>query len=792
MKTVIFTLLLLLVYSSSYAQDKITIKLKNTQSQPLKNVQVTANNAAAGDVVVGTTDVNGSVTLVLSKIGVYSFSYLDEKDFDTYEVKEGLTGTFSRTVTHDPKGVFDVKPTIDRSGIQFAEVSNYEYKGKPNAMTLTIRVVTQTRVPVVGTEVILVSIADKFKMKGRSNGKGEVIFHVKTNSDFEVDIDGIEALKTIKTPDLEGGNTTQFVFYEKLKITEIAKGDTLIQRNITQTNGTNTHRLFTLKLLNYEGIPLEGEPVYLQAENGTRVYESVTDKSGECNLMIPKDANYILNLKYEQGLHLVEAKNTVGFGRESLTRRYRGSAEIERIIAEQEAEMKRAREMEAEREKQLKEMAIQQEKRRKEMAIEMEKRRIDDEQKAKERAIAERAFKLEKKKLEKELVVKFYENKLVPSFRATPVRPAAVPSDYITKTADGFSVQFKSSGPIGTPTVIDDNVFIPAGYYSPNFYCLNAATGTYKWGVELGESGASPAVYSNGVILINTYSCTLYALDSKTGKLLWSKWLAGTVYSTPTADGNKVYVVFRYGGSHVLSCFDLRTGAFLWINRVDSETIACPVVEGNEVHVASQSGFYYIFNKDTGKPIEVITAIDAVSSPTITDKSIFLTANVDGKDQLVEIDRATNKVKTAYKTELKPIRISGGSQGQMNFNGTHPIVYKNKYVVLVDQVGIKVFDAQSERILWEKNVMVENSQVPIVADDKIYLGTSTGELMVYDIATGVAKIEKKHNAKIDAQPVYNNGLLFVVSSGVLTVIRTIQKFKWNQWNKDATHNLRID
>ncbi|MFK7785472.1 MAG: hypothetical protein AB8B56_10165, partial [Crocinitomicaceae bacterium] len=82
--------------------------------------------------------------------------------------------------------------------------------------------------------------------------------------------------------------------------------------------------------------------------------------------------------------------------------------------------------------------------------------------------------------------------------------------------------------------------------------------------------------------------------------------------------------------------------------------------------------------------------------------------------------------------------------------------------------------------------------VPIVADDKIYLGTSQGELMVYDIATGTSKTEKKHGDKIDAQPVYNKGKLFIVSGGVLTVIRAIQKFKWNQWNKDATHNLRID
>lgn len=755
--------MMLLVCLNSMAQDRITFKIKDTKGRPLRNVEMVAYNAEANDRLTGNTNEKGSVTFTLTQVGVYSFSYLEEKDFDTYEVRSGFTSKASRGVTYDPKGIFKPKPKADRSKVQLASTSPMKLKGKPNIMALGVKLVTQEKAPIPEMEIFLVSVRHRFKMRAVTNSRGDAIFFVPINGTYEVDVDGIEAVQVVETPNKPGAMVTHMVYYEKLQVTEIAKGDTLIQRNVTQTNGTNTHLLFILKLNNYAGTPLEGEPVYLKAENGLRVYETVTDQNGECKLMLQKNDNYILNLKYEQGLHLTEAKNSMGFGMESVTRQYRGSAEIERMEAEQRAEMERAREREKLAKERLKLMQM---------------------------AAAERLAA--KKKMEKELVEAFYNDKFTPSFRTTPVREAERPTDYLKRNGEGFTIEFKSSRAIGTPTIIGDNLFMPASYYSPNFYCLNANTGAYKWGVALGESGISPAVHSNGVILINTYSCTLYAIDAKTGELLWSKWLAGTIYSTPSADGDKVYVVFRYGGAYVLSCFDLRTGEFKWINRVDSETIACPVVEGNEVHVASQSGFYYIFNKETGKPIEVITSIEAVSSPTITDKGIFLTARVAGKDHLVEIDRKTYKVKKKYKGHLAPIRISGGGQEQMNFNGSHPIVYKNKYVVLLDQQGLKVFDARSERMLWQKNVSAATSQVPVVADDKIYLGTSGGDVFIYNIANGSFQKAKKLPAAIDAQPVYHKGMLYIATAGVLTVLRFNKSFKWSQWNKDASHNLRVE
>jgi outer membrane protein assembly factor BamB len=775
MKNGLFSLILLLFALASSAQDVLTLKIKNTSGQPVPNVEVTAFNEVANDLVKGRTDATGKVVMTLTKNGVYTLSYLEMKDFDSYEVKEGFTGTFSQTVTYDPKKIFVPKPKADRSGINFTTVNSLQLRGKPGVITLNILVKKTDMTLIPFTEVIAISVATKTKYTAKTDAKGAALFYLPKNARYEMDVDGNEAIKTIDVPNEDGIEMTQVIFYEKAVLAEVNKGDTIIQKNITQTNGTNTHLLFTIKLRDYTGSPLPNEPVFLQAEGQKRVYEGLTDKNGECKMMIQKNANYIVNLKYEQGLHLVEAKNQTGFGQETITRRYRGSREIERILAEQAAEMKRLEE---------EEKLLQQRR--------AEEARIRKLQEA-EREKAEQALRLEKMRTEKELVMNFYNKKFVPKFNSTPIQTAATPTNYLTKTPEGFNVEFNSSGPIGTPTVINDKMFLPAGFYSPEFYCLKAETGQYVWGVELGESGASPAVYHNGVILINTYSCTLYAIDALTGKLLWSKWLAGTVYSTPTADGDNVYVVYHYGGAYVLSCFDLRSGNFKWINRVDAETLACPVVDGNEVHVASQTGFYYIFDKITGKPIDVITSIHAVSSPTLTEKSIFLTAKLNGNEYLVELDRNTHQLKKTYKTELSAISIRDNHQcsEQMNFNGSRPIVYQNKYIVLADMTKLRVFDAHSEKLLWEQPVSIESSQVPIVANDQIVIATTNGEVNSYAIATGTQKQLVKKSKPIDAQPVFNKGLIYIASSGLLTVIRSVQNFQWNQWNKDAGHNLNL-
>ena len=90
------------------------------------------------------------------------------------------------------------------------------------------------------------------------------------------------------------------------------------------------------------------------------------------------------------------------------------------------------------------------------------------------------------------------------TYNETPVKVISAPERYLMKTPEGFSINFGNSGKAGTPTIVGDNLYVQEGLYSSNYYCINAINGKYNWGLRLGETGISPAVYKNGVILINT------------------------------------------------------------------------------------------------------------------------------------------------------------------------------------------------------------------------------------------------------------------------------------------------
>jgi outer membrane protein assembly factor BamB len=750
---------LLLTCSVIFGQENVfTIRIRNTQNKPMANVVVTGAHANGSLVLKATTNVNGEAVFKLPQPGTYTFSYLEVQNAASTEVKEGYFGTFTRTVTYDPKGVFAEKPRGDRKGIVFKEVGARQLKGQPNIGEITILVKRQDKSLVTNTPVKMVSIADKTRYSTNTNAAGEAVFFIPVGKEYEIDVDQSESFRVLTIPNHAGLKMTEVVFYEKTTVKETVKGDTIIQPHITQTNGTSTHVLFTLNLNNFEGKPLADEPIFMRALNGKRVYQSKTDEKGVCTFLLEKGTDYVLNFKYEQNVHLVEAPASQGFHTASATRRYRGSAEIEAMLRAQEEEMRRIAE---------------------------ERKRMEEEM-------------LKKIESDKKLAEEFRKKALIPVqpittspvYKSTPVESLSAPANYLKKTPAGYDISFDgNSGPGATPTVADNKLFTQQGMYSSNFYCMQAGTGGFVWGLELGESGLSPAVYHQGVILINTYSCTLYAIDAATGKLLWSKWLAGTVYSTPTAIDDDVLVVYKHGGKPVVVSFGLRTGNFNWMQDLDAEAFACPVVDGNEVHVTTQNGTYYIFNKETGVRTVVSKDVAALSSPAITADKVFVTAIVKGEEKLVALDRKTLEVKQVFNSPVDAIG-SNGSVQQMHFNGSHPVVYQNKYIVLTDRGNLYTFSAETEQKLWSQPINVTQEQVPVIANNTVYIVTQNGTVMSYDLVTGQPKT--LHNGSPDktaeGQPVSSNGFLFIAAAGVLHAIKTVTKIDWNQWNKDAGHN----
>lgn len=712
------------------AQTTCTLKLKDTQGKPMPHVEITVTNDQL--VLKETTNSTGQVVFTVSEPGTYSISYMGVEDASSFVVKEGYKATATRSLTYDPEGFFTVQPNFNRENIQFGSLHATALHDKPNTAKVSLVVQEKNGTKVANQSIQLVSEKDKVKYNSITNTAGIAVFHVPINQEYEVDIDGIEAFQKFKVGNHSNARFTEVVYFEKSKLREIINGDTIVQQTITQKNGTSTHHLFTLVLKNYADQPSVGEKVYLESVNNTTVYEGVTDAFGKCVFLLKKGSNYLVNLTYENGICLVNATETKGFSSSMESRRYRGSASIDKMLTNRDLN----------------------------------------------------------------------KDGFVINHEPTPIQKVSPETGYLKINSKGYDLKFGDSGPIGTPTIADNKIFTQQGFHSPNIYCLDALTGKNIWGVELGESGISPIVYHDGILLINTYSCTLYSIDAKDGTMLWSKWLAGTIYSTPSADGSSVYVVYNNGYANpknpsenfVLASFDLRTGKVNWMAWVDKEVIACPVVEGNEVHVASQRGLYYVFDKVSGKKIHSSKTWKAVTSPTLTADFIYITASVDGKEQLMVLDRKTLKTVKKYPQilQINPVSEKPNCYDRMNYNGAHPLIYKNELIILLDKTRLMVFHAQSERLLWEKMVETHSNQTPIVSNGKVMIAAKDGGIWTYDLKTGTNSVNEKIESEIDGQPVGYKDFIVVAAAGVLKMIKSNHRIPWTQWNKDASHNTVLE
>jgi outer membrane protein assembly factor BamB len=133
-------------------------------------------------------------------------------------------------------------------------------------------------------------------------------------------------------------------------------------------------------------------------------------------------------------------------------------------------------------------------------------------------------------------------------FREGHVTPRKFDEKNIAKTPVGFTIQLPSGAPIPTPTIHRGKIYVSGGFHSKEFYCFDAASGGLVWAIDLDDDGPSAAVCDDGVTVFNTESCTLFAVDSNTGKQLWSHWLGDPLTSTPTIANGVVFTSYPAGG----------------------------------------------------------------------------------------------------------------------------------------------------------------------------------------------------------------------------------------------------
>jgi Ca-activated chloride channel homolog len=266
-------------------------------------------------------------------------------------------------------------------------------------------------------------------------------------------------------------------------------------------------------------------------------------------------------------------------------------------------------------------------------------------------------------------------------FRTGHVNPKMLDAKATKKTDGGFIVKLPSGAPIPTPTVYNGKLFVSGGFSTKEYFCLDAVDGKCVWGMSLDDDGPTSAVVADDIVVFNTESCTIFALDAKTGKHLWSYFLGDPLTSTPAIANGKVFTSYpamgggggggkgnqgkkqppaqakkRPDASHVMICLELKTGKILWQKWIDSDVMSAPVAVDDEVYATSFAGTVYKFKQNDGTIVSAHRS-RATSAPLIVGNNVYWTQRADGKgekcaEEICGLDRQkTTQNFTAAKRE---------------------------------------------------------------------------------------------------------------------------------------------
>ena len=149
-----------------------------------------------------------------------------------------------------------------------------------------------------------------------------------------------------------------------------------------------------------------------------------------------------------------------------------------------------------------------------------------------------------------------------------------------------------------TPAVVGNLVII--GSVNRRLYALNSATGKVIWTTVLGDAIESSPSASGGEIYVGADNGHVYALQSSNGHVIWTARAAGKVKGSPAVDAAKGLVVVG-DGTGVVRAFATATGKSLWEYAAGGAISVSPSIAVSTVYVGSSNGNEYALARPTGR-----------------------------------------------------------------------------------------------------------------------------------------------------------------------------------------------
>ena len=320
-------------------------------------------------------------------------------------------------------------------------------------------------------------------------------------------------------------------------------------------------------------------------------------------------------------------------------------------------------------------------------------------------------------------------------------------------------------------------IYVSGGFDSVSFYGLDARTGRIDWATtNLEDNGPTAAIFEDDRVLFNTESCTLFALDARTGKRLWLRRLGDPTLSQVTAADGLVYASHPGEAGQELTAYRIKDGEPVWTRSIGAELLAAPVIAGDAIYAANLHGVIHRFARRTGK-LAWARALDATTAPWIAGDELFVTRRKGRTEQQIVVAAGTGKVIREHDRSAGryagdvPDKVGALGDGTWQdvwaFEGSRPVVDRGvRYVAMGGE--IRASDAVTGERLWQRRQPGPADRRSVgsvaLAGSEVVIATRDGTLFGLDVDTGYTLWSYAIGHRVIAEPVIANGWIYAATA----------------------------
>ncbi|MGC4192819.1 MAG: PQQ-binding-like beta-propeller repeat protein [Thermomicrobiales bacterium] len=333
----------------------------------------------------------------------------------------------------------------------------------------------------------------------------------------------------------------------------------------------------------------------------------------------------------------------------------------------------------------------------------------------------------------------------VPMYRGNPARTGAMPGPELT----GSPIELWRTDVAGTidtaPAIVDGVLYFGAG--DGGVYALDSATGKTVW-TFTGASpiDSSPAIV-DGLLYVGSDDGTLYALHTADGSQAWAFPGARQHVSVAVDAG----MVFTGSGDGNVYALDATTGAVRWESPLDGDASRSPAVADGMVYVGASDGMLHTFDEQTGKPGWSVQLEGANVATTVVVDGVVYQGTFNGDvNHAYALDAKTGSVLWQFDSPVDP------TYGFLPPAVGPDIVYFPSH----DQ-HVYALDRTTGKMAWSFATGASAEASPALIGDTLYFASLDGNLYALDARSGNEEWRFAIEGGADFGPVVVGGVAYV-------------------------------